>query len=211
MAKSKIYKLHKVVNKDGTSNYIKQNISYRSAKQEVLKIRGWTSEEYQKKYDILKNKVRAYESFKASKGIKVEKQNISELLYKESKKIKQYGKDYTPSLEMQRIQSFSAVSISKGRQLARSSESYIAKREAIYEATTNITFEGLLSKNKMAQEIYDEIQDPVKREEALKDYAEALHLKMTENGKVDTEGSELQQGETFGSDITIDFDYSEYL
>lgn len=209
MAKSNIYKLHKVATKSGNYKYEKTNISYHSAKQEVLKIRGWTSDQYQKQYDLLKNKVRAYESFKASKGVKVEKQNISELLYKESKKIQQYGSNYKPSLEMQRIQSFSAVSITKGRQLAKSNQRYIEKREALYNETTKITFEGLLNNNAKAQEIYDNVKDPVKREEALKAYAEALHAKINEEGKVQ-ENEAIPSGETYGSDVSVDFDYSDY-
>ena len=107
---------------------------------------------------------------------------------------------------MQTIQSFSAVSITKGRKLAQDLDStYSMRRAATIEQATSKQFAGLISSVPKAQEIVDMIEDPVMQEEALKALAAHIHAKQTPSG-------EVFAGEFYGSgDAGDDFDYDEYL
>ena len=171
-----------------------------------MRANNWTAEQYRKQYDIFKNKLRAFESFKKAHGVNVTPQSPQEMLYKQAKAKLNYGDQYEPSLQMQRIQSFSAVSITKGRRLAENLEStYSKKRAATYEQTTQRGFEEFIQKVPMAKEINETIEDPVKKEEALKALAEHIKAKQKPTG-------EVISGEQFGSDAAAeDFDYSEWL
>lgn len=166
----------------------------------------WTEEQYRKQYDIFKNKLRAYENYRRAHGAEVETQSPQEVLYRAAKAKKREGSEYTPSLEMQRIQSFSAVSITKGRRLAQDLESeYSRRRGETFAATTAQAFAGFIRDVDKAQEIVDMIEDPVKQEEALKALAEHVHAKQRPSG-------EVFGGEVYGSDDAAeDFDYSEWL
>ena len=166
----------------------------------------WTEEQYRKQYDIFKNKLRAYESYRRAHGAEVETQSPQEVLYRAAKAKKREGSEYKPSLEMQRIQSFSAVSITKGRRLAEDFESdYSRRRGETFAAATLQAFAGFIRDVPKAQEIVNTIKDPVKQEEALKALAEHVHAKQRPNG-------EVFGGEVYGSDEAAeDFYYSEWL
>lgn len=187
-------------------------------KEYIKKINGWNDEQYRKNYDIFKNKLRAYENYRRAHGAKVETQSPADILYKQAKSKERQGASYEPSLEMKRIYSFSSVSITKGKKLAQNKESlYTAKRNAIFEDTTSKQFAGFIKSVPQAKEIYDKIKDPVLREEALKDLAEALHYKKKEieemrkkekeNG---TPADSIPYGEATGSDA-VDFDVDAWI
>ena len=135
----------------------KITMSSREVKQFIMEQNGWTAETYRKQYDIFKNKLNAYESYQRSRGVAVEHQSTTALLFKEAKSKKIYGKDYKPSMKMQQIKSFSAYSITKGRQLAQgesaSARRYQAKETAKYEAYVQRRFGGLIESNPTAQKI----------------------------------------------------------
>lgn len=181
-------------------------ITARQKKALIMSANDWTAEQYRKQYDIFKNKLRAYESYKRAHGGEVETQSPQDLLYRAAKAKKREGEEYRPSIEMQRIQSFSAVSITKGRRLAEDFESeYSQRRGEAFAAATEAAFAGFIANVDMAQEIVDNIEDPVKREEALKALAEHIHAKQKGNG-------EVFAGEAYGSDEAgEDFDYSQWL
>lgn len=181
----------------------------REVKAYVMKQNGWTSDQYRKQYDILKNKVRAYESFRRSQGIKEQPQNIVKMLYSEAKSKARYGEDYKPSQKMQQIKRFSAYSITKGRQLAQE-ESYQRRETAKYEAYVSKRFEGFIRDNAGAKKIADAIANPVMREKALSDYANKLNVKIEEDQK-EAEQSGIPVNEKYGSNDEIDFDISDYL
>ena len=186
-------------------------------KEYIKKINGWNDEQYQKKYDIFKNKLRAYENYRRAHGAKVKTQSPAEILYKQAKSKKRQGASYEPSLEMKRIYSFSAVSITKGKQLAKNKESrYTKYKNAIFEDTTHKQFEGFIKNVPQAKEIYDKVTDPVLREEALKDLAEALHYKQKEIEEMRKKAKEngtpadpIPYGQATGSD-EVDFDVGEW-
>ena len=178
-------------------------------KQTIMRANGWTAQEYKKNYDIFKNKLRAYEAFEGSYA---KKQSPVELLYKQAKAKLREGVDYVPSIKMQRIESFTSVSSGKAGLKALEGRMYKSRREAAYSAATYKQFEGLISKNAKAKEIYDTIKDPVKREKALADYAEMIHAKIDEQDKAEeNEAIKAGNGEMFGSTDTVDYDISAWL
>lgn len=182
----------------------------REIKSTIMKANNWTAEEYKKKYDIFKNKLRAYESYRSAHGYKVDQQSVVELLYKQAKSKLKYGEDYKPSKQMERIQSFSALSITKGRKAAQS-EAYNKRRAPLYNEQTYQAFEDFIDKNPKAKAIWNDpnITDPVKREKALIDYANLVKAKIDAEGKAH-QNETIQYGEVSGSDVEVDFDMSEY-
>lgn len=129
-----------IYKKDGTK------ISNREMKRDIMKAHGWTAEQYRKQYDIFKNKLRAYESFQRAHGVEVKTQSPSVVLYKQAKSMLREGADYQPSIKMQRIQAFSAVSITKGRELAKNLTSvYTQRRTATFEDATTRAFANFIN------------------------------------------------------------------
>lgn len=197
----------------------KQYLTNRQVKAYIMKQNNWTSDQYRKQYDITKNKLRAYESYKQAQGAKVSKQSVSELLYKEAKAKQLYGPNYKPSQKMQQIRGFSAYSITKGRQLA-TQKKYQEKESKKYGQYINKRFGGLLENNKGAQKIQDAFKEdalkkgePInyaKMEEALSDYASNIGSRVNEDDEVETPNT-LPYGEVYGSSEEIDFDVSDYL
>ena len=185
-------------------------MSSREVKAFIKKVNGWTDEEYNKKYDIFKNKVRAYEAFERQSGRNVKKQSPVELLYKQAKTKKREGANYKPSIYMQNIERFTSVSSGKAGQKALRGKLYRQKRASAYEEATNKAFEALINKNPTAQEINAKIKDPVKKREALSDLAKTIKAKIDEEGKVQ-ENEAIPYGETYGSTEPIDFDFDAYL
>ena len=188
---------------------VQVKMTSREVKAYVMKQNGWTSSQYQKQYDILKNKVRAYESFRRSQGIKEQPQNVVKMLYTEAKAKARFGEDYKPSEKMQQIKRFSAYSITKGRQLAQQ-EKYIARETSKYNAYVSERFKGFIEANKGAERIANAITNPVMREKALSDYADKLNVKIAEDQEEQKSGA-IPAGETYGSEESIDFDISDYL
>lgn len=184
-------------------------MSNRDVKKFIMQQNNWTASEYDKKYDIFKNKLRAYEAFEASRGVAVQKQSPQELLFKQAKAKQRLGASYKPSIQMQRITSFTSISSGRAMQ-ATQGKIYAARRAALYEDATYKAFGKLIERNPIAKDIYTTIQDPVKREKALKAFADKLHTKIDEHGRIE-EAEAIPFGEVFGSDAVIDFDISSYI
>ena len=200
-----------------TSTFQRGNVKYKlqveqtdsQIKEYIKKANNWTDEQYRKQYDIFKNKLRAYESFRESHGASVsERQNVIDVLYKEAKAKMAHGAEYTPSMKMQQIRSFSAYSITKGREMAKN-ERYQKRQSAKYEEYVNSQFEGFIRDNKQAQRIIDEIKDPVKRERALRDLADKVKAVQDEQGKVEANEAQPYSGEAMGY-AEVDFDIDAY-
>ena len=182
----------------------------REVKQYIMQQNGWTSQQYDRQYDIFKNKLRAYENYERMHGGTAQRQSPTQLLFKEAKAKAREGADYTPSIKMQRIRSFTSVSSGKAGQRALQGRLYQRRRNALYEEATTRQFKGLIENNAKAKEIAERIKDPVKREQALADYANKIHAKIDEEGKAQ-ENEAIPFGETFGSGDDIDFDIEDYL
>lgn len=196
-------KIYKIV--DGEQVALKAS----EVKNFIMKVNNWNSEQYQKEYDIFKNKLRTLENFE---GVpKAERESPVELLYKQAKAKKRYGADYQPSIKLQRIISTSAYSSSpkRQRQLLKN-QSYVERLQKRYRESTNKAFKGLLEKNPVAKEIDEKIKDPVQREKALIDLADKIHARIDEQGVITDLGG-IPFGESVGSSDGIDFDLTTYL
>lgn len=204
---------------------VKTKVSASEVKQTIMKANNWTSEQYRKQYDLFKNKLRAFESYEEGHGKAVKPQSPVEVLYKQAKAKIREGADYKPSIAMQRIQSFSAVSITKGRSYYKKDKDKVDTREAkkrakrkvydtqrtsTYYGATYRRFEGLIKKNEGALRIFLEIDDPVKLEEALVDYANKMHINVDNLNKL-TSWAIPFSGESYGSTEEIAFDLTPYL
>ena len=196
-------KIYKIV--DGDQVALKAS----EVKNFIMKVNNWNADQYQKEYDLFKNKLRTLENFEGVS--KAERESPVELLYKQAKAKKRYGSDYQPSLKFQRIISTSAYSSSpkRQRQLLKN-QRYVEKLQKRYEETTFKAFKGLIEKNPTAKEIVDKIKDPVQREKALIDLSDALRARINEQGVVTDLGG-IPFGETFGSPDAIEFDLTTYL
>lgn len=193
-------------------------MSSREVKAYIMKQNQWTSDEYNKKYDIFKNKLRAYENYERAHGSTAKRQSPAQLLFKEAKAKATHGAEYTPSFKMKRIRSFTSVSSGKAGQKALEGKTYQARRTALYESTTSARFKGFMDAHKddATMQKINQITDPVKREKALTAYANAINEKIAENEK--EAKKQAEQGgipasrESFGSSDAInDFDISEYI
>ncbi len=186
-----------------------EKITNREAKAFIMKVNRWTEKQYQRHYDEFKHRLRAKEAYEALSG-KVSKQSPQELLYKQALSKQRYGRDYKPSAEFKKIMSFASSSITKTRKQLQSAE-YRKRIGTKYKRATTIAFKRLIETNDKAKEIADAIKDPIKREQALKDYAEKLHGYMNVAGKFSKGSEAVFSGEVYGSDSDVYFDYSEYL
>lgn len=78
-----------------------KELTKREIKAAVMKAKGWTSAEYKKEYDILRNKTRNYEQIT---GLTSGSIKVNELLYTQAKAEQRYGAAYRPSRQMLAIQ-----------------------------------------------------------------------------------------------------------
>lgn len=200
----------------------KKKLTTHEVKQYIMRANNWTATEYQKQYDIFKNKLRAYESFKEEQGAPVERQSVVSILFKEAKAKRQYGTSYKPSRKMQQIRSFSAYSITKGRAKAKQAN-YQAQQQAKYGRYVSSRFgeeDGFIKSNKGAQRIVERFKEEAQRtgqpvnyvrmEEALIAYANKVHAKIDDNDKVQNNEA-VPSNETYGSGDEVDFDIDAYL
>lgn len=119
--RQKYERLTKTIIKDGEA--VQVNLTSREMKSTIAKAYGISIADVDKKYYLFRNRLRAYESFKIENGYEVERQSPLNVMYKQAKAMLKYGSDYEPSREFQAINQFSAVSISKGEQLAKATGS----------------------------------------------------------------------------------------
>lgn len=190
-------------------NGVEEVVPLKEVKRIIMKANNWTAEEYKKKYDIFKNKLRAFEAYEKIPVSK--KQSPIKVLYKQAKAMLREGSNYTPSLKMRRINDFTSISSGKKLEEAMTHQRYLEARTATYTDTTYKQFQGLIENNLKAEEIYNTIKDPVKREKALTDFANSLHVKMKQDGQVEGFEAIGNYGEVVGSDQAFDFDLSAYL
>ena len=150
--RQKYERLTKTIIKDGEPTQV--TISSREMKSTIAKAYGITLEEVDKKYYLFRNRLRAYESFKRESGVEVTPQSPLNLMYKQAKAMLRHGADYKPSNEFEAINSFSAVSISKGEQLAKATNSrYYKKHQAQIGSLALSHFDKFISAHTSAKEL----------------------------------------------------------
>lgn len=172
-------------------------------KSKIKQWQGWTDKQYKSQYNIIRNKLRNYEKFVRESGGQIESQNVQQFLYFESQRAK--SPNYTPSIKMRTIQSFSARSTT-----ARTGRRAKERATKIFASGVNSRFAGLINANPMAREIAEKVTNPVARDRALAEFANKLHLKMKQSGEAESK-SAIPYGQKIGSTEAIDFDYSAYL
>lgn len=217
-----------------TRNGERVKLTATEVKNFIMKEHGWSTEQYQKEYDKLRNRLRNYEKLQRVQGVVVEPQSPANIMYFEAKKQKQMGAEYSPSLELQRIKGFTSASTGKAY-----TPKDITRLEARYAQTTNKAFARFIEANPTARLIgteQDIIIDPrtgkrriatpaddpsstvrgylipsaVKREEALKELAKEVHARQDEAGRIESE-SAIPFGQAMGSDVAVDFSIESYL
>lgn len=127
-----------------------------TAREQAKKVRewtGWTREQYNKQYDILRNKVRAYEK---ATGAKKGSINVSDILARDARArffAKRYGEPYQPTAEYEAIQK--ASSVSSGRKPSQRSVERIT--QAAYDRV-NKQFAGVIFKSKYGIDFNMEVE-----------------------------------------------------
>ena len=200
-----------------TSNGKQTKVTAAEIKKTKMKANGWNASQYQKKYDIFKNRLRAYESFRAAGGNPLAPQSPAELLYKQAKAKLRHGADYKPSAQMRAIQSMAAVSITKGRKQAAQAFTAPEKptaRKTIkqkYRARVLNSFEAFISAHPQAQELaLKYVDNPVLMEKALSDYAAKVEEERKKQA-AKTGAEAIPEGDKTGSpDVITEIDYEAY-
>lgn len=161
-----------------------------SARAQAAKVRewsGWSRKEYQKQYDILRNKTRAYERATGAARGSI---NVADLLAREVRGryySKFYGEEYKSTAQFEAIQA--APSTSSGRALS------VAATERVQTAAYNSVerqFAGVIGKSKYADDISREVADardngtltPQKYRDIVEKYARALGTEKAEIAKM---------------------------
>lgn len=181
--RQKYERLTKTIIKDGEPTQV--SISSREMKSTIAKAYGISLEAVDKKYYLFRNRLRAYESFKRESGVEVTPQSPLNLMYKQAKAMLRHGADYKPSNEFEAINSFSAVSITKGERLAKATESrYYKKHQAQIGSLALSHFEKFISAHTSAKDLVKAYKEGkitgVNLQEALAKMAKDVKAKQKE-------------------------------
>ena len=150
--RQKYERLKKTIVKEGEPTQV--TITSREMKSTIAKAYGISLKDVDKKYYLFRNRLRAYESFKRESGAEVIPQSPLNLMYKQAKAMLRHGADYKPSNEFEAINTFSAVSISKGEQLAKATGSrYYKKHQAEIGSLALAHFDKFIQAHSNAQEL----------------------------------------------------------
>ena len=189
-------------------------LSASQVKAEVMQIRGWTARQYEKEYDKIRNRIRAYEGFERSMGEKVTPESPAAFLYKESRAMQRHGAAYVPSPRTTAIRQTTSISSGKALETLLTGKTKAAKkaRGAFYRRAAQGVerFSGLIAKNPTAARMAKEIKNPAKLLSALKAFANKMRIKIDETGRAQ-DSMAIPFGMSFGSTEELAFDYSAWL
>lgn len=150
-----------------------KTLTAREQAEEVRKLTGWTRQEYQKQYDVLRNRVRAYE-----RGTGVTEQdkriNVADLLASNAKRMfysKYYGEEYKPTALYKAV--MQAPSISSGKKISSKAQ---ARIEQAAETRIEDQFGGFIKNSKFSDDIKREVEELRK----IGNYTPQEHLKIIE-------------------------------
>lgn len=147
-------------------------------KADIMKWTGWTTKEYQKKYDVFRNRVRNYEQTAA--GGQTFK--VNELFWEVKRSEQKFGKAYKPSALVRSIMATPSAGTGKVKRQGVSKDAQKAQYKAVLKA-----FKGLRKAYPDAEEIVktwrnqQRRKDPTKRptvaelKNALAQWAEDVH------------------------------------
>lgn len=153
MAKRQKYeRLTKTIIKDDKA--VQVPLTSREMKSTIAKAYGISIADVDKKYYLFRNRLRAYESFKRESGYDVKPQSPLNVMYKQARDMLKHGSDYKPSREFQAINQFSAVSITKGEQLAKATGSrYHRKHQTGLANLALKNYDKFISAHKSAKDL----------------------------------------------------------
>lgn len=139
----------------------KKIMSAKEIKSYVMKANDWTTAQYNKEYDKMRNRVRAYEKATGREG----KIKVNELLYTTTRAQQRYGRDYKESRLIRDI--MQTPSVSSGRTLSKRAEKALFKRIAA-------NFQSLIDKSHIAANIHAMADTPQQLYQQLTAYAAEL-------------------------------------
>ena len=175
-----------------------RELSPKQVKSYIMKSRGWTEQEYTNARKGLTKQLYSYNALMKKYGGEQEKSTAVQLLYKQSKAIKRYGRSYKPTEKLSFIQSLSKTSG------ATRSEAQIAGVQYKYETYVSGRFSGLIRANEGAKKIADLYKnDPVMLDKKLSEYANKLHEKIDMSKRKNSQRA-IPFGQTYGSDESLD-------
>ena len=90
-------------------------LTAREIKAATLSATGWTTEQYNKEYDKLRNRTRHYER---ASGLTAGTYQVNELLYREALAQKKHGDSYRPSALMRDIRASTSYSTGEAQRVA---------------------------------------------------------------------------------------------
>lgn len=150
--RQKYERLTKTIIKDDKA--IQMPLTSREMKSTIAKAYGISIADVDKKYYLFRNRLRAYESFKRESGYDVKPQSPLNVMYKQARDMIKHGADYKPSREFQAINQFSAVSITKGEQLAKATGSrYYRKHQTELGNLALKNYDKFISAHKSAKDL----------------------------------------------------------
>lgn len=150
--RQKYERLTKTIIKDDKA--VQVPLTSREMKSTIAKAYGISIADVDKKYYLFRNRLRAYESFKRESGYDVKPQSPLNVMYKQARDMLKHGSDYKPSREFQAINQFSAVSITKGEQLAKATGSrYYRKHQTGLANLALKNYDKFISAHKSAKDL----------------------------------------------------------
>lgn len=129
-----------------------RTLTAREQKAKVMEWTGWTSEQYQREYDILRNKVRAFERVRGEKL----STPVADILARDARArwwAEWSGEKYTPSAQYAAVAA--APSISTGR---APSKAATARITAAGIAAVERQYAGLISRSMFSERLQAEIE-----------------------------------------------------
>ena len=207
--RQKYERLTKTIIKNGEA--VQVNLTSREMKSTIAKAYGISIEDVDKKYYLFRNRLRAYESFKRESGYDVKPQSPLNVMYKQAKAMLKYGSDYEPSREFQAINQFSAVSITKGEQLAKATGSrYYKKHQTDLGNLALKNYDKFISAHPQAKELVQAYKEGkitgVNLQEALGQMAKDVKASLKEmrrkggtfsGSEIDTGHAEIPSAEEY--------------
>lgn len=174
-----------------------RTLTNRERAAEIRRLTGWTKEEYNRRYDVLRNRARNYE---AATGAERGSINVGDLLYRDVRSramAQRYGEQYRPSGLYEAVSATPASSTGR-----RISQSGVARVLAAEQARGIRQFSGILYNSKYSGQLLQLQQelilsgtyDPIEFAKILEEYARQL-------------GREKENISAFNRNVRDPFDY----
>lgn len=132
-----------------------KQLTDRQIKREIQELTGWSASKYQKNYDLIRNRLRNYQTVTGTH----KEERVNEFIYKVEMAKKKYGKDYTPSDYVAGVMGFTASSTGRVSESPAGVISGVSAKKL--RKLSRIEFrrlEGLIAVSKTAQKIIEDYE-----------------------------------------------------